>query len=34
LSDPRHEYRTREEEAAWKASDPIEAFKKELLAAG
>ncbi len=24
LSDPRNEYRTREEEAAWKAVDPIE----------
>ena len=34
LSDPRHEYRTREEEAAWKAVDPIEGFKKELLAGG
>jgi 2-oxoisovalerate dehydrogenase E1 component len=34
LSDPRNEYRTREEEASWKAIDPIEAFKKELLAAG
>ena len=33
LSDPRNEYRTREEEAAWKAIDPIEAFKRELLAA-
>ena len=33
LSDPRNEYRTKEEEAAWKAIDPIEAFKKELLEA-
>lgn len=33
LSDPRNEYRTKEEEAAWKAVDPIETFKKELLAA-
>ncbi|MGD0413179.1 MAG: dehydrogenase E1 component subunit alpha/beta [Verrucomicrobiota bacterium] len=33
LSDPRNEYRTREEEAAWKAMDPIQAFKKELLQA-
>ncbi|MCF7838789.1 MAG: dehydrogenase E1 component subunit alpha/beta [Candidatus Marinimicrobia bacterium] len=34
LSDPRNEYRTREEEAAWKEVDPIEAFKRELLSAG
>lgn len=34
LSDPRNEYRTREEEAAWKAIDAIEAYKKELLNAG
>jgi 2-oxoisovalerate dehydrogenase E1 component len=34
LSDPRNEYRTKEEEAAWKAIDPIQAFKKELLDAG
>ena len=33
LSDPRNEYRTKEEEAAWKAIDPIETFKKELLEA-
>ena len=33
LSDPRNEYRTKEEEASWKAIDPIEAFKKELLEA-
>jgi 2-oxoisovalerate dehydrogenase E1 component len=32
LSDPRNEYRTKEEEAAWKAIDPIESFKRELLA--
>lgn len=31
LSDPRNEYRTREEEAAWKAIDAIETYKKELL---
>ncbi|MGD0651452.1 MAG: dehydrogenase E1 component subunit alpha/beta [Verrucomicrobiia bacterium] len=31
LSDPRNEYRTKEEEAAWKAVDPIESFKKQLL---
>ena len=34
LSDPRNEYRTKEEEAAWKAIDAIEAYKKELLQAG
>jgi 2-oxoisovalerate dehydrogenase E1 component len=34
LSDPRNEYRTKEEEAAWKAVDPIAAFQKELLEAG
>jgi 2-oxoisovalerate dehydrogenase E1 component len=33
LSDPRNEYRTKEEEAAWKAIDPIESYKKELLEA-
>jgi 2-oxoisovalerate dehydrogenase E1 component len=33
LSDPRNEYRTKEEEAAWKAVDAIETYKKELLAA-
>jgi 2-oxoisovalerate dehydrogenase E1 component len=31
LSDPRNEYRTRDEEAAWKALDPIETYKQELL---
>ena len=34
LSDPRNEYRTKEEEAAWKAIDPIETYKRELIAAG
>ncbi len=34
LSDPRNEYRTREEEAAWRAVDPIEAFKAQLIASG
>ena len=33
LSDPRNEYRTKEEEAAWKAVDAIEAYKKQLLGA-
>jgi len=34
LSDPRNEYRTRDEEAAWKAVDPILTFKKQLLECG
>jgi 2-oxoisovalerate dehydrogenase E1 component len=34
LSDPRNEYRTREEEAAWRAVDPIERLKSQLVAAG
>jgi 2-oxoisovalerate dehydrogenase E1 component len=34
LSDPRNEYRTKEEEAAWKAIDAVESYKKELLTAG
>ena len=34
LSDPRNEYRTREEEAAWRAVDPIERLKEQLIAAG
>jgi 2-oxoisovalerate dehydrogenase E1 component len=33
LSDPRVEYRTKEEEAAWKAVDPIENLKAQILAA-
>ncbi|MDD2764254.1 MAG: dehydrogenase E1 component subunit alpha/beta [Opitutaceae bacterium] len=33
LSDPRVEYRTKEEEAAWKAIDPIATYKNALLAA-
>jgi 2-oxoisovalerate dehydrogenase E1 component len=32
LSDPRNEYRTKEEEASWKAIDAIETYKQELLA--
>ena len=31
LSDPRVEYRTKEEEAAWKAIDAIEGYKAQLL---
>ncbi len=31
LSDPRMEYRTKDEESAWKAVDPIETFKAQLL---
>jgi 2-oxoisovalerate dehydrogenase E1 component len=34
LSDPRNEYRTREEEAAWRAIDPIERLKAQLIEAG
>ncbi len=34
LSDPRNEYRTREEEAAWRAVDPIERLKQQLVEAG
>jgi 2-oxoisovalerate dehydrogenase E1 component len=30
LSDPRNEYRTREEEAAWRKIDPIETLKRQL----
>jgi len=34
LSDPRNEYRTRDEEAAWREVDPIETFKRQLFDAG
>ena len=34
LSDPRNEYRTRDEEEAWKAVDPVESLKRGLLEAG
>ena len=34
LSDPRNEYRTRDEEAAWKAVDAIENLEGQLIAAG
>ena len=34
LSDPRNEYRTREEEAAWKEVDPIKTLKAQLIEAG
>jgi 2-oxoisovalerate dehydrogenase E1 component len=34
LSDPRNEYRTKEEEAAWKAIDAIDTYKVELVKAG
>ncbi|MDD5699153.1 MAG: dehydrogenase E1 component subunit alpha/beta [Victivallaceae bacterium] len=30
LSDPRNEYRTREEEARWKKVDPIDVFRQQL----
>lgn len=31
LGDPRNEYRTKEEEAAWKALDPIANFEQQML---
>ena len=34
LTDPRNEYRSKEEEAAWKAVDPLETFKRQILEAG
>jgi 2-oxoisovalerate dehydrogenase E1 component len=34
LSDPRNEYRLKEEEESWKAVDPILTFKADLLASG
>jgi len=34
LSDPRNEYRTRDEEAAWKAVDPILTFEAQLRECG
>ena len=34
LSDPRNEYRTREEEAAWREADPIAALKQQIVACG
>jgi 2-oxoisovalerate dehydrogenase E1 component len=34
LSDPRNEYRTREEEASWRAVDPIERLKRQLIDSG
>lgn len=34
LSDPRNEYRTREEESAWKAVDPIDKLKGQLVETG
>ncbi|MEI7945070.1 MAG: dehydrogenase E1 component subunit alpha/beta [bacterium] len=34
LGDPRQEYRTKDEEAEWKAVDPIASFEKQLLDAG
>ncbi len=34
LSDPRNEYRTRDEEAAWRAIDPVEQLKRQMLEAG
>jgi len=34
LSDPRNEYRTREEENAWRGVDPVNSFKKQMLSRG
>jgi len=34
LSDPRTEYRDKEEESAWRAHDPVPAFRREVIAAG
>jgi 2-oxoisovalerate dehydrogenase E1 component len=34
LSDPRNEYRTRDEEAAWRAIDPIERLGRQIVEAG
>ncbi len=34
LSDPRNEYRTREEEQAWREADPIVQFRAALIEAG
>jgi 2-oxoisovalerate dehydrogenase E1 component len=34
LSDPRNEYRTRDEEAAWRSADPIERLKRQIAEAG
>ncbi len=34
LSDPRNEYRSREEEEAWRAVDPIEKLKGQIVEAG
>jgi 2-oxoisovalerate dehydrogenase E1 component len=31
LSDPRNEYRTRDEESAWREADPIAAFERQAL---
>jgi len=34
LSDPRNEYRTKDEEAAWRALDPVQVFERQLVEAG
>ena len=34
LSDPRNEYRTKDEEAAWRAVDPIATFAAQMVQAG
>jgi 2-oxoisovalerate dehydrogenase E1 component len=34
LSDPRNEYRLKEEEQAWRAHDPVEGFSQQIIEAG
>jgi 2-oxoisovalerate dehydrogenase E1 component len=34
LGDPRMEYRTKDEESAWRSIDPVEAYRKQILDAG
>ncbi|MCD6417081.1 MAG: dehydrogenase E1 component subunit alpha/beta [Planctomycetes bacterium] len=34
LSDPRNEYRAKEEEDAWRARDPVAAFSRQVIEAG
>lgn len=34
LSDPRNEYRTREEENAWRGVDPVNTFKQQIVSCG
>ncbi len=34
LSDPRNEYRAKEEEQAWRERDPVETFRRQVIEAG